>query len=77
MLREYERKCLKKEEIAETLTVGKAINIVARLGGFVTGKGRVPGTEVMWRGLTRLGDMALGWSLNMPDGKGLPKCRSS
>ena len=60
----------------EALTLGDALKIIARLGGFVAGKGRIPGVEVMWRGLTRLGDMALGWSLNMCKENDLTKCRS-
>lgn len=45
------------------LSLKEAIMIIAILGGFVIGKQRVPGVEVMWRGLRRLEDIVLGASL--------------
>ena len=40
-----------------------AVMMIAILGGFVQGKDRVPGVEVMWRGIRRLGDIVLGATL--------------
>jgi hypothetical protein len=37
-----------------------AVSTIALLGGFISGKNRVPGVKVMWRGLRRLEDMTLG-----------------
>ena len=45
------------------LSLREAILIIAILGGFVKGKGREPGVEVMWRGIRRLEDIAIGVSL--------------
>jgi hypothetical protein len=47
----------------KTQQLPRSLSLIARIGGFIVGKERIPGTEVMWRGLTRLGDMVLGWSL--------------
>ncbi len=64
MLKGYQRRYTKRTETQmEKMTLGEAISLIARIGGFIVGKERIPGTEVMWRGLTRLGDMVLGWSL--------------
>jgi hypothetical protein len=49
---------------AQPPTLGEAIRLVAKLGGF---RGRKsdgdPGTEVMWRGLQRLDDITQTWQL--------------
>ncbi len=48
----------------------EAIGIIAILGGFVLGRKRVPGVEVMWRGIRRLQDLVLGMLLmkeNLPE----------
>ena len=47
----------------EPMTLKEAVMSIAILGGFVQGKGRVPGVEVMWRGIRRLGDIVLGATL--------------
>jgi transposase Tn5 family protein len=47
----------------KSLTLAEAILIIALLGGFIKGKGRKPGVEVMWRGIRRLGDIVIGASL--------------
>lgn len=47
----------------ETLSLKEAIGTIANLGGFISGRKRVPGVEVMWRGLRRLEDIVLGASL--------------
>ncbi len=46
------------------LTLGEAIRMVAKLGGFLARKGkRHPGTVTIWRGLQRLKDITFGWRL--------------
>jgi hypothetical protein len=49
---------------AQSPTLGEAIRLVAKLGGF---RGRKsdgdPGTEVMWRGLQRLDDITETWRI--------------
>lgn len=47
----------------KSLSLRDAILIIAMLGGFVKGKGREPGVEVMWRGIRRLADILIGVSL--------------
>lgn len=49
----------------KSLSLSEAILIIATLGGFVKGKGREPGVEVMWRGIRRLADILIGVSLTM------------
>lgn len=44
----------------QSLFLKEAIGIIAILGGFVPGRNRVPGVEVMWRGIRRLEDIVLG-----------------
>ena len=44
-------------------TLWEAILLIAALGGFTGGKGRVPGAQVLWRGLKRLHDMAIMFSI--------------
>ena len=53
----------------KSLSLREAILIIATLGGFVKGKNREPGVEVMWRGIRRLADILIGASLMM----GVPK----
>jgi hypothetical protein len=38
--------------------LGVVVPMIAALGGFLAGKGRIPGTTTVWRGLQRLADMA-------------------
>ena len=46
------------------LTLGEAIRMVAKLGGFLGRKGDGhPGTVTIWRGLQRLKDITFGWRL--------------
>ena len=47
----------------KSLSLRDAILIIAMLGGFIKGKGREPGVEVMWRGMRRLADILIGVSL--------------
>jgi hypothetical protein len=49
---------------AEPPTLREAVRLVARLGGFLarTGDGE-PGVKTLWRGLTRLDDIAAAWLL--------------
>ncbi len=49
----------------KSLSLRDAILIIAMLGGFVKGKGREPGVEVLWRGMRRLADILIGVSLTM------------
>ena len=42
------------------MSLREAILVIAILGGFVKGRGREPGVEVMWRGIRRLEDIAIG-----------------
>lgn len=44
----------------KVLSLKESVEIITLLGGFIKGKNRVAGVEIMWRGLRRLGDMALG-----------------
>ena len=43
--------------------VGVSVLLIAAMGGFVRGKGKEPGAQVMWRGLKRLHDMAVMYSI--------------
>ncbi|MBE7445456.1 MAG: IS4 family transposase [Planctomycetia bacterium] len=47
----------------KSLSLRDAILIIAMLGGFIKGKGREPGVEIMWRGMRRLADILTGVSL--------------
>ncbi len=49
-----------KYEMDSQMSLKEAVSMIALLGGFISGKSRVPGVKVMWRGLRRLGDMVLG-----------------
>jgi hypothetical protein len=44
-------------------TLWEAILLIAALGGFTGGKGKMPGAQVIWRGLKRLYDMAVMFSI--------------
>ena len=44
----------------QSLPLKGAVGTIAILGGFVPGRNRVPGVEVMWRGIRRLEDMTIG-----------------
>lgn len=44
----------------QSLLLKEAIGMLAILGGFVIGRNRVPGVEVMWRGIRRLEDIVIG-----------------
>jgi hypothetical protein len=56
-------KIIKKSAIPETPpTLGELILMIARLGGYLTGKNRPPpGPKIMWRGMRRMSDFALAW----------------
>ena len=45
------------------MSLKEAVDMIALLGGFKSGKNRVAGVEVMWRGLRRLKDVVLGFLL--------------
>ena len=47
-------------------TLWEAILLIASLGGFVGGKGKNPGAQVLWRGLKRLHDMTVMFSIMQP-----------
>jgi hypothetical protein len=49
-----------KYEMDSQMSLKEAVSMIALLGGFISGKSRVPGVKVMWRGLRRLEDMVLG-----------------
>jgi hypothetical protein len=44
-------------------TLWEAVLLIAALGGFTGGKGKNPGAQVLWRGLKRLHDMAIMFSI--------------
>ena len=44
-------------------TLWEAILLIAALGGFIGGKGKNPGAQVLWRGLKRLHDMTVMFSI--------------
>ncbi len=44
-------------------TLWEAILLIAALGGFIHGRGKDPGPQVIWRGLKRLHDMAVMFSI--------------
>lgn len=48
-------------------TLGEAIGWVARLGGFSASRTHRPGTTVLWRGFSRLTDIAQAWLVFHPD----------
>jgi len=48
-------------------TVSRYLMVIAKLGGYLArGKDPPPGNMVIWRGLTRLADLCLGFELNEP-----------
>lgn len=49
----------------KSLSLREVILIIATLGGFIKGKGREPGVEVMWRGIRRLADISTGVFITM------------
>jgi hypothetical protein len=54
----------KKKEYPPPLTLGDAVRLVARIGGYLArGNDPEPGHELMWRGLTELRIMVVGFSL--------------
>jgi hypothetical protein len=54
----------KSKEIPETMTVGWAIAVVARLGGYLEHRRNTPvGIQVFWRGWLKLHDLCEGWKL--------------
>lgn len=57
-----------QDESVTPPTMQQAISLIAAFGGFIGGKGKNPGTQVVWRGLKRLYDMALMLSImkNIP-----------
>ncbi len=58
------RKVGKEEHWASTPTVAQCVARIARLGGYLARSGDPPpGNLVMWRGLSRLTDVHLGFEL--------------
>jgi hypothetical protein len=54
----------KSSQLPTTLTVAWAIAAIARLGGYLEHRRKTPiGIQVLWRGLTKLQDLAEGWQL--------------
>jgi Transposase DDE domain len=54
----------KSSQLPTTLTVAWAIEAIARLGGYLEHRRKTPiGIQVLWRGLTKLQDLAEGWQL--------------
>lgn len=51
----------------QSFLLKEAVGIIAILGGFVLGRNRVPGVEVMWRGIRRLQDLVIGMLLMKGD----------
>ena len=55
---------------AKPPTLQEAVRWIGRLGGHLGRKAaRPPGTECLWRGLTRLQTMAVGWRLPRRPGR--------
>lgn len=52
---------------AQIPTLAEVIDWIAQLGGFTGGPGHPPGTTVLWRGFSRLTDIAQAWRLFHPD----------
>lgn len=48
-------------------TLAEAMGWIARLGGFTASRKHAPGTTVLWRGLSRLSDIAQAWLVFHPD----------
>lgn len=48
-------------------TLEEAIGWIARLGGFTASRKHAPGTTVLWRGFSRLTDIAQAWLVFHPD----------
>ena len=61
--RYHKNRLSRKHVFAYELEEG--IQVIAMLGGFIKGKGREPGVEVMWLGMRRLADILTGVSLAM------------
>jgi Transposase DDE domain len=54
----------KSLQLPETLTVSWAIEVVARLGGYLEHRRKTPiGIQVLWRGWAKLHDLVEGWQL--------------
>jgi hypothetical protein len=54
----------KSLKLPETLTVSWAIEVVARLGGYLEHRRKTPiGIQVLWRGWAKLHDLVEGWQL--------------
>jgi hypothetical protein len=62
MLKAFAKK--RKIPTTDQLLIGPAVNLVARLGGYLSRKhDPPPGNEIMWRGYTMLGNMCEGYIL--------------
>jgi hypothetical protein len=48
-------------------TLGEVLTWIARLGGFMASQKHPPGTTVIWRGFSRLTDIAQAWLVFHPD----------
>ena len=54
----------KSPQLPAVLTVGWAIEAVARLGGYLEHRRKTPiGIQVLWRGWSKLSDLVEGWQL--------------
>jgi Transposase DDE domain len=54
----------KSPQLPAVLTVGWAIEVVARLGGYLEHRRNTPiGIQVLWRGWSKLSDLVEGWQL--------------
>jgi hypothetical protein len=61
-----------QEETAKPVSLGEAVRLVGRLGGFLgRKKDGEPGAQVIWRGLRRLEDLVAGYRLAR-EGQGTP-----
>ena len=54
----------KSSQLPTTLTVGWAVEAIARLGGYLEHRRKTPiGIQVLWRGWAKLQDLVEGWQL--------------
>ena len=54
----------KSSQLPKTLTIGWAVEAIARLGGYLEHRRKTPiGIQVLWRGWAKLQDLVEGWQL--------------
>jgi len=54
----------KSSRLPKTLTIGWAVESIARLGGYLEHRRKTPvGIQVLWRGWAKLQDLVEGWQL--------------